>query len=329
MDLQSEQAESWNVEAGASRDPLPASACKTSTSRKPRRRGMKIVRGGASAAVAALALSLTGGASVANAEDLNSIVCSEYMILGIPGSHQGGANTPDSDVPEDRYGPEVWQAVSTLVAELNERGVSADSTPLYYPAALDENELMAWARYDKSKYKPSKDQGYAAGYSTVKEWVEVCGSDTKIVLIGYSQGGHIAGDLAQTILHESKPFGQDNLGGVLLFGDPAFNGASPNTLGLDYRTPLDDGEPYTALSLEKTAVMEGSLGQRAEFDENAPVLSVCLHGDLICDLTAESAAAGPTTHQAYTAKFAEASTPMSAAEWSALVLHDIIENGEK
>ncbi|MCB8913378.1 cutinase family protein [Rhodococcus rhodochrous] len=147
--------------------------------------------------------------------------------------------------------------------------------------------------------------------------------------IGYSQGGHIAGDLAQTILHESKPFGQDNLGGVLLFGDPAFNGASPNTLGLDYRAPLDDGEPYTALSLEKTAVMEGSVGQRAEFDENAPVLSVCLHGDLICDLTAESAAADPTTHQAYTAKFAEASTPMSAAEWSALVLHDIIENGEK
>ncbi len=52
-------------------------------------------------------------------------------------------------------------------------------------------------------------------------------------------------------------------------------------------------------------------------------------GDLICDLTAESAAAGPTTHQAYTTTFAEASTPMSAAEWSALVLHDIIENGEK
>jgi hypothetical protein len=89
----------------------------------------------------------------------------------------------------------------------------------------------------------------------------------KIVLLGYSQGAQVTGDVVQ----RNGPF--DNLIAVVLFGDPYFNSRDARVDSGDFRVGT-----------------KGGLGSRPKFAGHLFVRSYCHGNDPVCQNTANPAA---------------------------------------
>ncbi len=213
-------------------------------------------------ATAAAAATLTAFGTV-TATAAPAPTCTPVMVLGIPGSSEGAAHHPGTTQPKELYGATVAEALAGARAG-SEHPVTAEA--VNYPAVLSLN-------FTDGKYFASKDTGYAHTYNTLRSWSRACPS-SRFALIGYSQGAHIAGDLAQTILHEHAPIGPDRLAGALLLADPGFVGYGARTQALRYEektstfTPVDSGRAGPA--------------PRADFDKTDPIYSICFVGDIVC-----------------------------------------------
>lgn len=212
--------------------------------------------------IAAATLTALGPGTV-TATAAPTTACTPVMVLGIPGSTEGAAHHPGSTQASELYGATVADAVAGARTGSN-HPVTAEAVS--YPAVLSLN-------FTDGKYTASKDTGYARTYHTLRTWARAC-PESRFALIGYSQGAHIAGDLAQTILHEHTPIAPDRLAGALLLADPGFVGYGARTQALRYDektntfTPVDSGRAGPA--------------PRADFNEDDPVYSICFVGDIVC-----------------------------------------------
>ena len=107
-------------------------------------------------------------------------------------------------------------------------------------------------------YDQSRSDGYHAAWSTLDYYAHQC-PGTQFVLMGYSQGAHIAGDLAATIGKESSPVSPDRVRAVELLADPARSadhtplvGMAAGQVGdLGGITPVDRGD-FGALDAKVT-----------------------------------------------------------------------------
>ncbi|UVT27723.1 cutinase family protein (plasmid) [Rhodococcus pyridinivorans] len=231
--------------------------------------------------------------------------CPDYLAVGVPGSNQGFddmATWKAAGFPFDEtlYGEQVYEVLTTLKSELPAGSVSA--LPVLYPAQGVDGIDPAAAKlaYNFSVYKMSKDKGYAAAYALLDRQAKRC-SSTKFFLVGYSQGAHIAADLAQTVFHEGSPVDRTRIAGVALLADPGYNGSSPRATEFIYTDDKLAKDPDHWR-------IHGALGARAEFDKADPVISICIYGDPICDnnsvgaggLNAKAAADKAWMHGLYT-----------------------------
>lgn len=228
---------------------------------------------------------LVASTAPAHAEPAN---CSPFIAIGIPGSEQSvdhAAVQPDRTEGlygtdgESLYGKEVNSVLDEMTAQL---GDALTSVHISYPAELDP--ITAKINYNASEYKASKDAGYNAAYQELKNLSTLCRT-SKFFLLGYSQGAHIAGDLAQTVFNKDKgaPVDPSRISGVVLIADPAYNSTSPGTHEFVYTDDQvwSDSDHWT---------IHGALGTRGAFEQTDPVVSVCIYGDPVCD--ANSVGAG-------------------------------------
>ncbi|WP_415842830.1 cutinase family protein, partial [Nocardia ninae] len=196
-------------------------------------------------------------------------------MLGAPGTFQGLSHPKDGADKSDqkiRFGEHVAAVVAALRQKVEIKDYAID-----YPAvgARPDHAIDARVVYDLSLYKWSKDAGYSAAYKMLKEQAAKCAT-AEFVLVGYSQGAHIMGDLAQSVFHGNGPVDRSRIGAVVLLADPAYNGPSPRTTEAVYT----DGKLTQDQDHWKIG---GGLGQRAHFVNNDPVVSVCVYGDPVCD----------------------------------------------
>lgn len=220
-------------------------------------------------AVGAVAIAGTALASPAGA----SPTCSKNIAIGVPGSNQGfrdnAAGKGGAANAEDLFGKEVMTSLFSLVKSVGDVSLRV----VDYPAKLDgPNAKVA---YPVSVYKNSKDKGYAEMRKLLAAEAANC-PGSQFFLVGYSQGAHIAGDLAQSVFHGEGPVPKSRIGGVVLLADPAFNSDSPGTNEYVY-------EKDSITDHSGQWKIHGALGTRAAFDKNDPVISVCIYGDPICD----------------------------------------------
>ncbi|WKG12433.1 cutinase family protein [Nocardia sp. PE-7] len=196
-------------------------------------------------------------------------------MIGVPGTFQGlehAKPTENKSDPKIRFGAEV----ATVVAGLRQK-VQFDDIAIGYPAvgARWDHAIDARLIYDVSQYKWSKDAGYSTAYNALKDRAAKCAT-AKFVLVGYSQGAHIVGDLAQSVFHGNGPINRSRITAVILLADPAYNGPSPRTTEAIYSdNKLTQDQDHWKIG--------GGLGQRAYFTNNDPVVSVCVYGDPVCD----------------------------------------------
>ncbi|MEU2031221.1 cutinase family protein [Nocardia amamiensis] len=221
------------------------------------------------AAVTALQTGYGPGPGTALAQDS----CASVVVYGAPGSNQGRQHNPGKSDGKSVLGTEVNTVVDVLSSKILDIAVVG----IDYPArGVDgTGPVDAKLLYNFSEYKRSKDTGYSASYQGLSKYAARCRS-SKFVLVGYSQGAHIMGDLAQSVFHGNGPVGKSRIAAVVLIADPAFNGPSPRSTEIIY---VDGKVSHD----ENHWSIGGALGQRAKFSESDPVISVCIYGDPICD----------------------------------------------
>ena len=222
------------------------------------------------------------GAGVADAEPS----CADTVVIGVPGTSQGMQHNPGKTDNVSLLGSQVADAVAAINDVLDDVLVQVVSYEAV-GASVD-----AKFNYDDSAYKRSKDGGYAVARSAVANTSAGCPA-SKYLLVGYSQGAHIAGDLAQSILHGHGPVDASKLAGAVLIADPGYNGASPRAIEFQYDGPKWDDEDFdsdehTMFRNDDRWNISGTLGARAAFNESDPIISVCVFGDFICDAGAST-----------------------------------------
>ncbi|MFC9659431.1 cutinase family protein [Nocardia sp. NPDC127606] len=241
-------------------------------------------------AVVLVSFAVVNGAGTASAEDN----CLSTVVIGAAGTDQGPQHIPPALDSNDRvaqFGAEVATAITAFTDTL---GGPALLAPINYPATGVKwgSAVVAKVAYDASAYKLSKDTGYSRAYDELKKRAAAC-SSAKFTLVGYSQGAHIMGDLAQSVFHGNGPVDRTRIGAVILIADPAYNGSSPRTTEAIFdKDKLTQDQDHWKIG--------GSLGQRAAFAKTDPVVSICVYGDPVCDgqdLSGQDGKFKPATNQ--------------------------------
>jgi acetylxylan esterase len=140
--------------------------------------------------------------------------CTDVQIIGLRGS--GEEIKPAEHGMGALVGP-IADAIAFQVPE--SKTLSFYGVP--YPAveATIENFLTGI-------YLTSKEEGSEMLHGYLEEEIAACPS-AQLVVIGYSQGAHAAGDLLALEPTEVT----DHIGAFVMFGDPRFNPEAPYTVG--------------------------------------------------------------------------------------------------
>ncbi|WP_410646533.1 cutinase family protein [Amycolatopsis sp. cmx-4-54] len=169
--------------------------------------------------------------------------CAPTILLAVPGSIETSTSAR-SDQHRGLLAHVTRPLADRLGGKLRVHYVN-------YPAKLDGG------------YFASKDAGYRAAWSALNTYAAACPAST-FALLGYSQGAHIAGDLAATIGKESSPVLAQRLTAVVLLADPARN-PGDNTLGTSFPSI-------------------GAAGARNGFgDATKAVIGLCTDFDPVCN----------------------------------------------
>ncbi len=213
---------------------------------------------------------LAGSAGLAvihpNEARADTSTCPGFAILGSRGSGQDIADT-------NGFAKEVGSFVSDFESMVP-AGVRvfewANPYPAVKVAGIDglpnaASAALGWGAYQNSV---TDGQGKLRNEINAIRTDPVCGSATKIILAGYSQGAQVTGNVYQTLTDTER----SSILGVLLLGDPLFNPASQRVRG--------DFDPQRVGSLAHPK----NTRLRPEFPTpgDGKVLSYCHADDAIC-----------------------------------------------
>lgn len=167
-----------------------------------------------------LALFLLFGTVVALASPASAVTCSKVYLIWARGS---GQVQPFSEAQQ----PQGDRFRALLLERVNAAGLTFSSHSLDYPAKGGNRDFLeAEASWSGTVLRGDYSNSVAAGVERLKKDVEdfqsTCGSDTQIVLGGYSQGAQVIGDF----LSAAPSATLNGIAFVGLFGDPKFHAAS-------------------------------------------------------------------------------------------------------
>ena len=210
---------------------------------------------------AAVAASLVSGASAQVERSASSTAasayCPRYVVLASRGSGE-----------DNLYSVPGSQLITWLRAKLG-GSPNVKAVPNTYPAVGSLSATVGGYLKLPAAYHNSVVTGRIWLRSQLHVWQERCAGKTRLILTGYSQGAQVTGDVVQEpglVTGELK----NMLLGVVLFGDPYFNGSDARADRGDYRRGLDG--------------VLASPKPRPRFRSDLTVLSYCHDHDAICQL---------------------------------------------
>ncbi|MBF6588471.1 cutinase family protein [Nocardia farcinica] len=235
---------------------------------------------GISAAVAAM---LTVTAPTAAAEDTATGTCPDIHVLAVQGTGQSRV-----DAPTDDDSGELSAVVLPVLNAAQAEGFTVERTYIPYPADFGYQGL-------ETAYKSSVMDGYNRLAQVAARVLYQC-SSTKLVLLGYSQGGHVVSMFAQQIGQgKAGPVTAADIALVATFGDPTrgpdaplFPGR-PGQVGPDPWPGTDKkAQPSAKRFPDMLAIAKGQgIGPARDIASSfgtldGRVAQWCLPGDLAC-----------------------------------------------
>ncbi len=188
-------------------------------------------------------------------------------------------------------------------------------------------------------YNDSRDEGKRAAVRAITDINERCPL-TSFVLVGFSQGAVIAGDIASDIGNGRGPIDQDLVLGVALIADGRRQDSvgqdiGPNPPGQGAEITLAEVPMLSALGLAMTGPRQGGFGM---LDDRT--FQICGTGDLICaapegafsianlpaTLETLSGAAGQPVHALYNTPEFWSLDGQTSTQWVTAWARNLIEN---
>lgn len=205
--------------------------------------------------------------------------CPDVQVIAVPGTWE---STPDDDphAPMANRDALLLNVTGPLQERFPESEVDVTTVP--YVAQFARPGVPPEVTYDDSRA-----QGTAAAETMIRDRAVEC-AQTEFVLMGFSQGAVIAGDIASAIGTgaENAPVSADRVLGVGLIADGRRDAAAPGS-GLNLGVPAGKGAEVLLGGLRNVPLMQGTTmtGPRpGGFGTLADrSLQICAQGDLICD----------------------------------------------
>ncbi|KAB1554218.1 cutinase family protein [Corynebacterium sp. 319] len=228
-----------------------------------------------------------------------------------PGQHQAERPGGDTNQPEDSTNPPGCVAVEVLAAPgtWESRADDDPMNPSANPNSLllevtnplkqqfDPSQVKVWtlpytaqfrninAQHEMS-YDDSRQEGYSKLAAELTQTHEAC-PGTKFIIVGFSQGAVIGGDMASDIGNDRGPVPADTIGGVALIADGRMEAGRGTLVG---DTSIGGTGAEIALQavgpLIQGIVPGASMrGPRPDgFNQlNDRVFNLCAKEDLVCD----------------------------------------------
>ncbi|WP_067879410.1 cutinase family protein, partial [Nocardia vermiculata] len=137
--------------------------------------------------------------------------CPDVHVLAVQGTTQSSVNAPTDDDTG-----ELSAAIIPVLNAAHDQGLKVERTYIPYPASFGGLETQSLA----ADYKTSVMDGYNRLTQVAARVLYQCPT-TKLVLLGYSQGGHAVSMLAQQIgSGEAGPITAGDIALVVTYGDP-------------------------------------------------------------------------------------------------------------
>jgi hypothetical protein len=258
--------------------------------------------------------------------------CPDVLLVTIPG-------TWESSLQDDAFNPTEFpnallhNVTGTLAQQFPSPRLQAYTTP--YTAQF-HNPMAA----DKQMpYNESRAEGTRATVQEMTDMNTKCPL-TSYVLLGFSQGAVIAGDIASDVGNGRGPVDDDLILGVTLIADgrreqAVGNEIGPNPPGEGAEITLHEVPILSGMGLTMTGARPGGFGAL-----NAKTNEICAPGDLICAAPAEAFSiaslpntlntlagnAGQPIHAMYATTQFWNQDGMPATDWSLNWAHGLIEN---
>ncbi|MDY6997191.1 MAG: cutinase family protein [Actinomycetota bacterium] len=206
--------------------------------------------------------------------DFQDASCPDVQLISIPG-------TWESSVQLDPFNPVQFPAAlllnvtNPIRAEFGPDRLEVFTVP--YTAQF-HNPLSADTQMS---YNDSRAEGTRAAVRAMTDMNDRCPL-TSYVLVGFSQGAVIAGDMASDIGNGRGPVDQDLVLGVTLIADGrrqegVGQDVGPNPDGQGAEITLHEVPTLSALGLTMTGPRPGGFGML-----NDRTYEICARGDLIC-----------------------------------------------
>ncbi|MGB3370244.1 MAG: cutinase family protein [Rhodococcus sp. (in: high G+C Gram-positive bacteria)] len=204
--------------------------------------------------------------------------CADVSVIAIPGTWESAAG-------DDPYNPTanpvslLLNVTQPLQAQFDPSRASVYTVP--YVAQF--SNPIALPPDGQQSYNNSRTEGAAVAKAELARVSDHCPL-TNYVLVGFSQGAVIAGDIAAEIGSGNGPVAAERVLGVTLIAD----GRRDGTSGVDIGPPVDGVGAEVALGgldlpgITMTGPRQGGFGS---LDEK--VNQICAAGDLICAAPSE------------------------------------------
>nr|WP_120491615.1 cutinase family protein [Corynebacterium lactis] len=203
--------------------------------------------------------------------------CPAVEVISVPGTAESRADD-NPTAPTANPNSLLLGVTNPLSASYSPKDVKVWTTP--YPAQIKTHQMPDQLTYDDSQ---------AVGRDvTAKEMSDLHAQCplTNFVMMGFSQGAAIAGDLAEQIGAGNGPVPAERVSGVALLGDPRRNpsqGVNENVQlsGVGIELSLQPVSPIVS-AVVPGATMRGPRGGFGPLNDR--VHNVCVPGDSFCDV---------------------------------------------
>jgi hypothetical protein len=206
--------------------------------------------------------------------EYQSADCPDVQTLIIPGTWE--SSRTDDPLNPTEFPRSLLLTVSKPIAEKFDKA-RLETFTVPYTAQFHN----PFAQDNQMSYNDSRAEGTHAAIEQLKAMNVRCPL-TSYVLVGFSQGAVIAGDIASNIGNGAGPIDQDLVLGVTLIADGrrqvgAGQSIGPNAPGQGIEVTLADLSILDSFGLKMTGPRPGGFGEL-----NDRTNQICATGDLIC-----------------------------------------------
>jgi hypothetical protein len=270
----------------------------------------------AGAGIAMPGQALAATAKPAASHSPSSEPCARVQILGARGSGQAY----DPSGPFKGFGPQVYKAITLIEAQLSAKHVTYALDANTYPALSTSilnppwYDFVDWPDYEKNhldKFLAGIATGVHQAVQTAEIDQAVCPSNTRIIMVGYSQGAMVVHQAELQLKTKDRAAFNDIIGTVLI----ADGNRHGNTKGKEFGSSPADGsgiETWFANTLNHGTAFP-------DIPLPATTANICNNNDLVCDTSLWALKNFGTSAKVHTTSYANCNAKSQCTYGAALI----------